>query len=145
MIGNTHGKGMIVAAEMKQGGLLKAALLASAVFNMGGMVLFSLPGSLPGQLSGLPVEVPAIYRYLTALFMLLFGAAYAWLAFRPRVDLPMVIFGTVGKLAAFSLMVVLWITAQIETRTLLLVSGDLVFALLFVLGLRASVRGAASA
>lgn len=145
MSGDIYGKGSIAAAQMKQGRLLKAALLASAVFNMGGVVLFSLPGSLPGQLSGLPVAVPAIYQYLTALFMFLFGAAYAWLAFRPRVDLPLVIFGTIGKLAAFSLMVVLWLTAQVETCTLLLVSGDLVFALLFVLGLRASVRSAASA
>lgn len=130
---------------MNQGRLLKTALMASAVFNMGGVVLFSLPGSLPGRLSGLPAEVPAVYRYLTALFMFLFGAAYAWLAFRARVERPLVIFGAVGKLAAFSLMAVLWITAQIETRTLLVVSGDVVFALLFILGLRTSARSVTTA
>ena len=126
------------ATAMVQGRLLRTALMASAMFNLGGVALFSMPASFPSQLAGLPTEVPAIYRYLTALFMLLFGAAYAWLSSRECVERPLVVFGIIGKIAAFSLMMALWMTDQIATRTLVTISGDLVFALLFVAGLRSS-------
>ncbi|MBB3228874.1 hypothetical protein FHW69_003519 [Luteibacter sp. Sphag1AF] len=124
---------------------LRRFLWASAAFNMGGVGLFAFSGSALSQMFDLPAEVPPLYRALTVLFMLLFGGAYAWAAAAPRIERPLVVFGAIGKLAAFAVVAGLWATSAITTRTLGMVSGDLVFAALFfwaLAGARTDARAA---
>ncbi|UPG85809.1 hypothetical protein L2Y94_00150 [Luteibacter aegosomatis] len=116
---------------------MRLGLIASAVFTLSGAVMFGWPSSFAGRIAALPAGVPAIYRYLAALFMLLFGGAYAWLAMQPWLARAFVVFGTLGKLAAFAGMTALWLGSQIEARTYFMVSGDLVFAAWFAMALRA--------
>ena len=111
--------------------LLRRALRASAFFNAFGAYLFAFPASFAGQLAGLPGDVPAAYRALTALFVLLFGGAYAWLAAQPAIDRPFVMFGAIGKACAFATVLVLWLDGAAAARSVAMISGDLAFAALF--------------
>src|SRR5437762_533027 len=75
---------------------MRSALWASVVYNLGGTLLFVFPSSF-GRLAGLPVPVPRVYTALLALFVALFGGAYAWLARQPRIDRPLVAMAALGK------------------------------------------------
>jgi hypothetical protein len=110
---------------------IRRVLWATAVFNLGGALLFAFPGSRPGQLVGLPAPVPAAYSVLLAFFVLLFGGAYAWLALQPTIDRPLVGFAAIGKTGAFCIALALWLIGEAPARSVLAVSGDLVFAGLF--------------
>jgi hypothetical protein len=89
--------------------VLRPALWTAAFFNLVGTFLFAFPASRLGQFAGLPSDAPAIYRALTALFVLLFGCAYAWLAMQPAINRPFVAFGAIGKAGAFLIVVLLWL------------------------------------
>lgn len=106
-------------------------LRASAVFTLSGAVLFGIPHAGLASMTGLPTEVPVIYRALTVLMMLLFGGAYAWMSAQRVVDRTLVTFGAIAKLAAFMTLTSLCIAAEVTTRTWALVSADLVFACAF--------------
>lgn len=112
--------------------LLRRALSAAAVFNVGGAVLFGFPASGLGPVLGLPAEVPLTYRVFVALFVLLFAGAYAWLAAQPAMNRPFVLFGAIGKLAAFAAMLVLCLLGEVPVLSVVVGSGDLLFAGLFV-------------
>ena len=60
--------------------LVRRALQISVPFNLGAAVLFAFPGSILGRIAGLPTSVPGLYCAMLALFVALFGCAYAWLA-----------------------------------------------------------------
>src|SRR5260370_36438846 len=110
---------------------MRGALLASAVFNLGGALLFAFPDSL-GQVVGLPTPVPRIYTALLAAFVTLFGVAYAWLARQPIIDRPLVAFSALGKAGVFAVILVFWILGDLRGRSALAAIGDLVFAAIFV-------------
>jgi hypothetical protein len=111
--------------------ILRRALGTSAVFNAAGAMLFAFPAGVMGDLAGLPAAVPVVYRGLTALFVLLFGGAYAWLALQPTINRPFVAFGAIGKASAFFLVFCLWIAGEVPARGVAMISGDLAFAALF--------------
>lgn len=113
---------------------LRRALWAAGLANLGGALLFAFPASPPGALAGLPADVPAVYRALAALFVLLFGGAYAWLAAQPAIDRPFVRFGAIGKTCAFATFLLLWLGGAASARSVGLMSADLVFAGLFFWG-----------
>jgi hypothetical protein len=111
--------------------LLRRSLLAAAVFNIGGAVMFGFPANFAGQLAGLPADAPVVYRAFVALFVLLFAGAYAYLGSAPAINRAFVAFGAIGKTAAFLAAVVLWLAGAVATRGVVIISGDLVFAALF--------------
>jgi hypothetical protein len=111
--------------------ILRRALGIAAVFNAGGAMLFAFPANALGEMAGLPAAVPAVYRALVALFVLLFGGAYGWLAVQPTINRPFVAFGAIGKASAFFLVFVLWIAGEVPARGVATISGDLAFAALF--------------
>jgi hypothetical protein len=127
--------------------LLHRALAVAAVFNLGGAVLFAFPASGLGAVAGLPPDVPVAYRAMTALFILLFGGAYAWLAAQETIDRPFVAFGAIGKASAFLVVLLLWLAGEAAAQSVALISGDLLFAALFAWCLvvaPASVQAAAA-
>jgi hypothetical protein len=111
--------------------LIHHALWAAAAFNVGGAFLFGFPASALGELSGLPADVPVAYRALMALFVLLFGGAYAWLATQQSINRPFLAFGAIGKAGAFSVVFILWLASEATGRSVLVISGDLFFAAVF--------------
>jgi hypothetical protein len=114
---------------------LRSVLWLSAAGNLAGAMLFAFPDSALGRLAGLPPEAPELYRSMVALFILLFGAAYSWLAAQDTIDRPFVLFGAIGKTCAFAVVLVLWLTGEASARSVATMSGDLVFAALLAYGL----------
>jgi hypothetical protein len=117
---------------------MRGALWTSAVFNLVGAVAFAFPASLPGQLAGLPTAVPPLYRALLAMFALLFGGCYAWLAMQPIIPRAMVALAAIGKSAAFVVIVGCWLAGHAADRGVLTAVGELGFALIFFAWLRRS-------
>ena len=111
--------------------VLRPALWTAAFFNFAGAAPFAFPGSTLGQFAGLPTDVPVIYRAMTALFVLLFAGAYAWLAMQPTINRPLVAFGAIGKAAAFLMVVVLWLNGAVAAGGVLAMVGDILLALVF--------------
>ena len=121
---------------------MRRALWASVAFNLGGVLLFAFPESI-GQLAGLPAPVPRIYTTLLALFVALFGGAYAWLARQPEIDRPLVALAAIGKSGFFAVMAVCWLLGEAPGRGVVAATGDLMFAVVFAWWLLGS--GSASA
>lgn len=118
---------------------MRGALIASAVMNIAAALIFAFPDSL-GQLAGLPTPVPHIYTTLLAVFVMLFGIAYAWLARQPIIDRPLVAFSALGKAAVFSTILAFWILGDLSSRSVLAAIGDLIFAAIFAWWLIGSRR-----
>lgn len=116
---------------MTEDRLMRGALWLSVPYNFGAALLLALPGWMPAQWAGLPSPVPLADSLLLAMFVALFGGAYAWLAARPVIDRPLVGFATIGKAGACIVVVALWLIGDLPARTLLTVSGDAVFAAIF--------------
>jgi hypothetical protein len=121
--------------------LLRRALWVAAFFNVAGAVMFAWPASPVGALAGLPAEVPVAYRAFTAVFVLLFGGSYAWLAGHRPLNRPFVAFGAIGKTSAFVLTVALWLCNGVGGMAVLILGGDLAFAALFAWCLAGIPRG----
>jgi hypothetical protein len=122
---------------MNRDAVLRKVLWATVVYNLLGASAFAFPASV-GQLAGLPVPVPLVYSVMLALFVLLFGAAYAWLALQPTIDRPMVGFAAFGKASVFVAAVVLWATGNASAWLIPGATGDLIFAAVFAWWLRAT-------
>jgi hypothetical protein len=82
-------------------------------------------------------KVAPIYSVLLAIFVLLFGGAYAWLALQPTIDRPLVGFAAFGKASVFVAAVALWATGQGPGWFIPGATGDLIFAAIFGWWLRA--------
>jgi len=115
--------------------LIRRALFATAMFNFGAALAFAFPLSV-GQLISLPAA-PPIYSALCAGFIALFGGSYAWLAMQSSISRPLLAFGAIGKTAAFVLFFALWLYGHASLLLMLGGVGDLAFATLFFIWLRA--------
>jgi hypothetical protein len=104
---------------------MRGVLLTSAVFNLAGALLFAFPDSL-GQVARLPTPVPHIYTTLLAVFVMLFGVAYAWLSLQPIIDRTLLSFSALGKAAVFAAILVFWTLGDLSSRSVLAAIGDLV-------------------
>lgn len=129
---------------MSRDKVLRCSLAASVVFNLFGALIFGFPSSPLGQFAGLPSSVPGIYRAFVALFVLLFGCVYAWLACQRHIDRPLVALGAIGKAGAFAVVLIFWLAGEAPTRGVAAATGDLVFAGIFAWWLLASRNGAAT-
>jgi len=123
--------------------MMRRTLWASAIFNLGGAVMFAFPASV-GRLAALPVPVPTVYSVLLALFVTLFGGAYAWLASQARIDRPMVAFSAIGKASAFAATAACWLAGEAPGLAVLAITGDLVFAAVFTWWLLSAAPPAAT-
>src|SRR5206468_10589450 len=125
-------------------GVMRRALWASVVYNLGGALLFAFPASL-GRLAGLPGPVPRIYPTLLGLFVTLFAGTYAWLARQPRIDRPLVAFAALGKSGFFAILFMCWLVGEAPGLGVLAATGDLGFAAVFAWWLRSEAAPAAAA
>ena len=80
--------------------------------------------------------MPLVYRAFVAMFVLLFGGLYAWLAVQPIVHRPMVAFAAIGKSSAFLLVLTLWWLGEGAWQGVVAAAGDLLLAGLYVMWLR---------
>ncbi len=110
---------------------IRRALWCSVAFNLMGALMFLFPEGPLGRLVGMPVPVPPLYNSTVALFIVLFGVAYAWLARSPVIDRASVAFGAIGKASFFFLVLSFWISGAAPGLMVLAASGDLMFAAFF--------------
>ncbi|HXY35387.1 MAG TPA: hypothetical protein VEI07_14240 [Planctomycetaceae bacterium] len=115
---------------MSRDSFIRKVLWATVFYNLLGASAFAFPASL-GRLAGLPIPVAPIYSILLVFFVLLFGAAYAWLAMQPEIDRPMVAMAAAGKAGVFVVAVVLWLIGQGPALFIPGATGDLIFAAIF--------------
>lgn len=115
---------------MRKDYFMRRALRATAVFNVGGALLFAFPDSL-GKLAGLPGPVPHVYCWFIAFLVLLFGATYAWLARQPTIDRPLVVFSALGKAGFVTIVFLCFLLGEVPVLSVLAASGDLGFAAIF--------------
>jgi hypothetical protein len=118
---------------MKAGPLFHIA----AVFNflVGIPMLVAYPAV--ARLLGLEGP-PTVWFHIAALVVVIFGGAYWCIARDPVKFRPYVHLGIVAKLAFVAAIYGHWLAGGASGRTALLVTADLVFALLFVAYLRGS-------
>jgi len=110
---------------------MRGVLWGTTVYNTLCALLIAFPASAPGQLAGLPEQVPLSYRVMTALMVLLWAGAYAWLANQPEPNRPMVAFAAVGKAIVFAGVLVLAFAKEVPIILACVASGELVFAAYF--------------
>jgi hypothetical protein len=110
---------------------MRAALLATAVMNVGGAILFAPPGRAWRAVAGFPEAEHALYLGVVCLFVLLFALAYLWMGLAGRADRLFVAVAAVGKLSFFTLLAAFWAAGALPARAVATGAGDLVFALLF--------------
>jgi hypothetical protein len=110
---------------------IRWSLWLACPFNLVAAGVFAFPSSAIGRQLGLPEQVSPLYSWLVALFVALFGIAYAWLAQRPSIDRPMLALGSIGKLGAFLVALSLWLEAAVPGLIVLVALGDLAFATLW--------------
>ena len=111
--------------------VLRRTFGVSVFYNLGGAFLLAWPSSPIGQMLGLPQSLPLLYCGVTALFIVLFAGAYAWLAVQSVIDRPLVVISMLGKASFFVLILGLWLLSEISGRMVLVASGDVVFAGIF--------------
>jgi hypothetical protein len=121
---------------VKRDAFFRKVLWATVFYNVAAAMAFAFPASV-GQLAGLPLPVAPIYRAILAFFVLLFAAAYAWLALTPSIDRPMVAMAAAGKAGVFVIAVVLWTLGEGPALFIPGATGDLIFAAIFAWWLRA--------
>lgn len=117
--------------------IMRQVLWAAALYTLGGALMFAFPQTPVGRFAGMPTDAPEIYRYFAALFILLFAGMYAWLAMQPSIVRPMVWLGAIGKVLAFLCVFSLWVFGRALFSGVAVFGGDLFFAVLFVMWLRA--------
>jgi hypothetical protein len=119
---------------------IRKVLWATTFYNLAAALAFAFPSSV-GRIADLPLPVAPLYSVLLALFVFLFGAAYAWLAMQPTIDRPLVGFAAVGKASVFVAAIVLWLLGEGPGWFVPGAVGDLIFATLFAWWLRAGAMG----
>lgn len=81
---------------------------------------------------------PTVWFHIAAAIVVIFGFAYWSIARDPVKFRPYIVLGIVGKLAFVVVIYGHWLAGSVSGRTAVLVTGDLLFALLFVAYLRGS-------
>lgn len=113
---------------------MRTVLWIGAVFNTVAALMLAFPATL-GAVAGLPSQGPVFYRWLLALFVALFGAAYAWLAGQPTFSRPLLTLAALGKTGVFVVALACLWRGDISFRTFSVAIGDLAFAVVFLLWL----------
>lgn len=110
---------------------LKRTLLATALMNVGGFLIFAPPFPALRALVGLPEAEHALYAWLVALWILFFGGAYARLAFSQTQERLFLQVATAGKASFVAVLIVLTLHGDLPPLVPLAGAADLICAILF--------------
>ena len=116
---------------MNRDRVMRRTLWVSVLYNLGAALAFAFPSSSLVRFAGLPNPVPPLYSAMVALFVALFAGGYGWLAVQPEIDRPLVAFSAIGKAAAFSTFLALWLLGDFPALGVLAGTGDLILAAIF--------------
>jgi hypothetical protein len=110
---------------------MRNALFATAAMNLLAGFAFLPPATGPRALMGMPPHEHGVYLSTIALFILLFGVGYLWVAVANRPERLFITLAAFGKLGFFAITLLFWLGGALPATAPLAGSADLVFALLF--------------
>lgn len=110
---------------------MRRTLVAGAVFNCAAAAMVLFPSSL-GSFADFPTSAPRLHTWILALFVALFGGAYAWLSRRPVIDRPLVVMAVLGKCGVFLVSLACLLLGDISVKTFAPGVVDLAFAVVFL-------------
>jgi len=109
---------------------MRNALLATAVMNLTAGLAFLPPAQPLRALAGMPDGEP-VYLTTVALFVLLFGAGYAYCGLMRRDERLFLALSAIGKISFVSIVTFYWLAGRLPFQAVMTASGDLVFGALF--------------
>jgi hypothetical protein len=87
-----------------------------------------------------PLPTEPLFLQLFAWLVIVFGIGYFWASRDPVVNVPVIKLGMIGKLSVVLVSLACVLTGSISWQIMLLVSADLLYAILFWRALK-SIRG----
>jgi len=109
---------------------MRNALLATAVMNLTAGLAFLPPAQPLRAVAGMPDGEP-VYLTTVALFVLLFGAGYAYCGLMRRDERLFLALSAIGKISFVSIVTFYWLAGRLPFQAVMTASGDLVFGALF--------------
>lgn len=100
-------------------------------FNFIAAYALSFPTSSISRFVELPAQPYNFYTVFSGAMVALFGLTYTWMALQPAINRPLLAFGACAKLLAVTTAAILFTLGEFSGLALLIVSGDLVFAVLW--------------
>jgi hypothetical protein len=110
---------------------MTTALLATAVMNLTAGLAFLPPAQPLRSLVGMPDGEP-VYLATVALFVLLFGAGYAYVGLTGRDERLFLTLSAIGKISFVTIVTFYWLATRLPFQAVATASGDLLFGGLFV-------------
>ena len=117
---------------------IRALFYSAAVFNWCAAVLFFPPTGLARLLGLLPLAGNGVFDQIALLAIFGFGIGYALVAYDPPRNRGVVVLGAVLKLGVVAIIYAHSLVGDANVRMALLVTGDLIYAALFLQYLRTS-------
>jgi hypothetical protein len=111
--------------------VVRTTLWLSFPFNLVAAWILVRPASVLGQFVAMPTEVPSLYSLVVGFLVCEFGATYAWLAVQKHIHRPLLAFCAIGKSGVFAIVLLLWLSADVSGRLVLMASGDLALAVIW--------------
>jgi hypothetical protein len=114
-------------------GVIRPVLWVGAAFNavVALSMLFPRTFGLPSPPAGM-----AFHACILAWFVVLFGAAYGWMALQPVIPRPLVALAAIGKAGVFVIALACLLRGDIGAAMFAVAVVDLAFALAFLAWLR---------
>ncbi len=112
--------------------IVRISLWITAPFNLIAAYAFAFPESGLGQILGLPYPSHPLFTLFSGSMVGLFGVMYAWLALQNAIVRPVLAFGATGKTIAVAIALYLYLGGLLSSTLILLISGDLIFAALWL-------------
>jgi len=109
---------------------MRNALLATAAMNLAAGVAFLPPAQPLRTLAGMPDGEP-VYLTTVALFVMLFGAGYAWVGLTRRDERLFLTLSAIGKVSFVTIVTFHWLAGRLPFQAVVTASGDLVFGAMF--------------
>lgn len=106
----------------------KALFYSAAIFNWGAVLILA---SLAQPL-GLPPPLRSLFGQITLAAIFVFGLGYWMVGREPRANRGIVVLGAFAKLAVVAIVMSHWLAGLATPQLAALVSGDVVYSLLFV-------------
>lgn len=118
---------------MANSGRFKKLLFSAALFNWIAASALCFAYQPLFQIGGItPLPTHPLFLQLFAVLAFLFGVGYYWASRDLERNRNIIILGTLGKLLVFLFPLGYWLAGSISWKLLILVSVDLVYALLFI-------------
>ena len=123
----------------------KKMLFSAACFNwLVALALLTFPAALLQLFRVSPLPTEPLFLHLFASIVFVFGIGYYWSSKDFAANAAIVRLGMIGKLAVFVTGLANALLGNVSWQILLLVSVDLLYAILFYIALKATKRGSIS-